>query len=100
MYRLLVSVLFLMILPNIYVVAGPVYEVRESNVKFHSKAPKELISAASGKLTGVVDIERKSFAFRIAVTSFEGFNSPLQREHFNENYMETVQFLDGDGPPA
>jgi polyisoprenoid-binding protein YceI len=72
--------------------AGPVYEVRESSVKFRSKAPKELISAASGKLTGIVDVTRRTFAFRIAITSFEGFNNSLQREHFNENYMESAQF--------
>jgi polyisoprenoid-binding protein YceI len=74
------------------VLAGPIYEVKESKVKFRSKAPKELISAASGKLSGVVDVQRRSFAFKISIASFEGFNSPLQRDHFNENYMETSQF--------
>lgn len=90
--RLLVFSLFIFFLPLSTAIAAPIYEVGESRVKFHSKAPKELISAASGKLAGVVDLERRSFAFRISVASFEGFNSPLQREHFNENYMETVQF--------
>jgi polyisoprenoid-binding protein YceI len=73
-------------------IAGPIYEVRESKVKFRSKAPKELISAASGRMSGVVDVEHRSFAFKIGIASFEGFNSPLQRDHFNENYMETNQF--------
>src|SRR4051812_39415281 len=92
MNRLLLCFVLCMGLSYTYVAAGPVYEVSESNVKFRSKAPKELISAASGKLKGIVDPEHKSFAFRIDITSFEGFNSPLQREHFNENYMETPQF--------
>ena len=26
------------------------------------------------------------------VKTFEGFNSPLQREHFNENYMESKKY--------
>jgi hypothetical protein len=72
--------------------SGPIYEVKGSVVKFHSRAQKELISAGSGKMAGVVDVSRRVFAFRIAIASFEGFNSPLQREHFNENYMETTQF--------
>lgn len=72
--------------------AQPVYEVKESSVKFRSKAPKELISATTGKMTGVVDAERRAFAFKISIPTFEGFNSPLQREHFNENYMESAVY--------
>lgn len=30
----------------------------------------------------------KTFAFSVSNRSFRGFNSPLQLEHFNENYME------------
>ena len=26
--------------------------------------------------------------------SFQGFNSPLQKEHFNENYVESDKFPD------
>ena len=92
MYRLLLSALVFVFLPLGGIVAAPVYMVSESSVKFHSKAPKELISAASGRMSGVVDAERRTFAFRISIMSFEGFNSPLQREHFNENYMESNQF--------
>ena len=73
-------------------IAQSAYEIKESKVKFRSKAPKELISAATGKMTGIVDVNRRAFAFKIGIASFEGFNSPLQREHFNENYMETSEF--------
>lgn len=90
--RQLLLLLLLGLLPIGKVNAAPVFSVKESSVKFRSRAPKELISAASGELTGVVDIGRRAFAFRIAIVSFEGFNSPLQREHFNENYMESAQF--------
>jgi polyisoprenoid-binding protein YceI len=72
--------------------AQTVFEIKESSVKFRSKAPKELISATTGKMQGVVDVDRRAFAFKISISSFEGFNSPLQREHFNENYMETFLF--------
>lgn len=29
----------------------------------------------------------RSFAVQVPVVEFQGFNAPLQREHFNENYM-------------
>jgi len=72
--------------------AQQVYEVSSGTIKFNSKAPQELIHASSDNLMGVIDMERKTFAFKIGISSFMGFNSPLQREHFNENYMETEVF--------
>ena len=72
--------------------AQPVYEVQEGEVKFYSEASEEIIKAFSGDLKGVIDFSKKTFAFKIAISSFEGFNSALQREHFNENYMETTSF--------
>jgi polyisoprenoid-binding protein YceI len=69
-----------------------IYEVSKGLVRFHSDAPQELIRAQSGQLRGAMNVEKKSFAFRVRTTSFEGFNSPLQREHFNENYMESARF--------
>jgi len=35
-----------------------------------------------------------NFAFVVTIQSFQGFNSNLQREHFNEKYMETDKFYD------
>jgi polyisoprenoid-binding protein YceI len=43
-------------------------------------------------MRGKFDITKKLFAFTVKVISFSGFNSPLQKVHFNENYMETVQY--------
>ena len=88
--RRLVLIIFLMC-PSV-VWAQRVYEINNGRISFHSDAPKELISASSGSLRGMIDIERKIFAFKIGIGSFMGFNSPLQREHFNENYMETSLF--------
>src|ERR1043165_8743752 len=68
------------------------FQVSRGVVRFHSDAPQELIRAASEELKGVIDVRKRTFAFRIPITSFQGFNSPLQREHFNENYMESVRF--------
>ena len=69
-----------------------VYETTSGVVRFHSDAPQELIKASSNQLKGIIDIRKKTFAFRVGISSFLGFNSPLQREHFNENYMETSFF--------
>jgi hypothetical protein len=66
-----------------------IYEVSSGTIGFHSDAPQELIRATSDKMKGVIDIQKRTFAFRLDITSFVGFNSPLQREHFNENYMES-----------
>jgi len=71
---------------------GDVYEVRAGKVHFSSEAPKELISASSNQIKGALDARKKTFAFRIDISSFVGFNNALQRGHFNENYMESNMF--------
>ena len=62
------------------------------SIDFVSNAPLEIIDAASPELKGIIDISNNEFAFTVPIISFEGFNSPLQREHFNENYLESSQF--------
>ena len=69
-----------------------IYAVKSGQVNFSSEAPKELISASSKKLKGILDIEKRTFAFIIDIVSFTGFNNTLQREHFNENYMESDKY--------
>ena len=71
---------------------GTKYRVQRGEVRFKSDAPLELIQAKSKLLKGVIDMEERTFAFSVEMNSFEGFNSPLQREHFNENYMETQHY--------
>jgi hypothetical protein len=61
-------------------------------ISFTSDAPLEIIKASSDALRGILDITEQNFAFTIPIESFQGFNSPLQREHFRENYMETTKF--------
>jgi hypothetical protein len=65
---------------------------KNGTIKFVSKAQLELIQASSGKLQGVLDPATNQFAFLIDIKSFEGFNSGLQRQHFNDNYMESEKF--------
>jgi polyisoprenoid-binding protein YceI len=69
-----------------------IYTVKNSTTYFHSNAKFELIKAESSKLKGAIDAGKRTFAFSVDINSFDGFNSPLQKEHFNENYMETDRF--------
>jgi hypothetical protein len=68
------------------------YKITQGSAKFISDAPLELIQAQSLKLTGLLNISDRSFAFSMPMRSFEGFNSELQRTHFNENYVESVKY--------
>ena len=72
--------------------AGAIYVVKKSLVSFHSNTKTELIKASSTQLKGIIDAGKRTFAFSVAMKTFDGFNSPLQKEHFNENYMESDQF--------
>jgi len=71
-----------------------IYTTNNGIVRFRSEAPFELINATSKELKGAIDLSKNNFAFRIRIRSFEGFNSPLQKEHFNENYMESEKFAE------
>jgi len=72
--------------------ASEAYFVKKSLVSFHSNTKQELIKATSDQLRGIIDGEKRTFAFTIALKTFDGFNSPLQKEHFNENYLESDKF--------
>lgn len=67
-------------------------KVEESMVKFISKAPLETIIASSTNLNGILDTTKRDFLFRINMGSFSGFKSPLQKEHFEENYLEIDKY--------
>jgi polyisoprenoid-binding protein YceI len=74
--------------------AASIFEVKKGTIQLHSNAELELIKATTDQLKGLVDTQKKTFAFKISMNSFRGFNSPLQQEHFNENYVETGIFPD------
>lgn len=66
--------------------------IRKSEMSFTSNAELELIKASSDKVQGLIDPSSNQFAFTVDIRSFQGFNSQLQREHFNEKYMESDKF--------
>ena len=61
-------------------------------VHFTSDASLEVINAESSAVHGIVDLEKKTFAVSVKINSFKGFNNALQKEHFNENYLESVKY--------
>ena len=70
------------------------FHATEGKISFRSEAPLELIKASSNSLVGIIDTVKKTFSFKVGINSFEGFNSKTQREHFNENYMQTDKYPD------
>lgn len=62
-------------------------KVARSMVRFTSTAPLETITAANERVKGVLDRTDRTFAVQVPIVDFAGFNAPLQREHFNENYL-------------
>jgi len=68
------------------------FSTKNGAVKFVSEAPLEIIKASSKKLNGILDTKSKSFIFKVAMSSLDGFNSPLQKIHFNENYIESDKY--------
>lgn len=69
--------------------------VDHGTIEFKSEAPLELISASTSSFVGILDLDRNAFAISVPIFSFKGFNSALQREHFNENYMESEKYPKG-----
>jgi len=51
-----------------------------------------MIKAQSSRTNGVIDCTTKNVAFSVLIDTFEGFNSGLQKEHFQENYMESSKY--------
>lgn len=68
------------------------YTTRNAQIDLTSEAQLELIKAASNTVRGLIDPATNQLAFTIDVNSFQGFNSALQREHFNEKYMESEKY--------
>jgi YceI-like domain len=69
-----------------------IYTIKKNQIAFHSNTKTELIKASSTQLKGAIDAGKRTFAFSVAVKTFDGFNSPLQKEHFNENYLESDRY--------
>lgn len=93
--RIALKVFFLLLLTTSTLQAQDqreLWQTSKGEVEFISDAPLELITASSDKLRGVINLEDNIFAFAVNINTFEGFNGPLQQQHFNENYLESNRF--------
>ncbi len=73
---------------------GDYYKTSHGEVSFLSRATLEKIKGHSNELRGVINQRTNSFSFAVALDSFYGFNSELQKEHYSENYVESDYFPD------
>jgi polyisoprenoid-binding protein YceI len=87
-----VPFLFLLLLCSGALRAQSKLAVKKSEMSFTSNAELELIKASSNKVQGLIDPSSNKFAFAVDIRSFQGFNSKLQQEHFNEKYMESDKY--------
>lgn len=65
---------------------------KSGKVTLESDAPLELIEASTKEIRGAINVSDNTFAFTVDAGSLKGFNSPLQQEHFHENYLQSDQF--------
>lgn len=72
--------------------AQSLLEISNGKIRFVSDAPLERIQAEATAVKGLIDLDKSTFAVTVNINSFSGFNGELQREHFNENYLESVRF--------
>ncbi|MEO7987957.1 MAG: YceI family protein [Chryseolinea sp.] len=66
--------------------------VEKALIQFTSNAELEVIKASSDQVQGLIEPSTNKFAFSVRIISFKGFNSELQRVHFNEKYLESERF--------
>ncbi|MEI6060665.1 MAG: YceI family protein [Bacteroidota bacterium] len=92
MHKIIPVLIFLLLAVKTTFAQKGMFLCRAGKVIFISEAPLEIIKASSDKLQGVIDPVKHTFAFSIPTESFKGFNSPLQQEHFYENYLEAKAF--------
>jgi polyisoprenoid-binding protein YceI len=89
-----ISILIFLVFVGFTAQAQKKFTTDKGEMTFTSNATLEVIKASSHKIQGIVDPTNGQFAFIVKIQSFEGFNSNLQKEHFNEKYMETDKFYD------
>lgn len=90
--RIVIVVCVILFFCSSYKVPVIIFNISNGNIAFSSDAPLEMIKASSKELKGLIATEKKQFAFSIKIKSFKGFNSAVQREHFNENYLESDKY--------
>lgn len=91
-----VRIISLLLLLAVFVAAfkpvSGIYTTKSGKISFRSDAPLELIRVSSDRMYGKFNPQTKDFAFNVRIRTFKGFNSAMQEEHFNENYLESDKY--------
>ena len=90
--RIFITLLAIIFLGSSFKEPLNIFNVQKSAISFRSDAPLELIKATSSELRGIIETDKKEFAFSVSIKSLQGFNSSVQKEHFNENYLESDKY--------
>lgn len=86
-----IFLVLMLVMTNIQL-SAQIYMTKKGTVSFVSEAPLEIIKARSSELSGAINLADNKFAFVVSNKTLQGFNSPLQQEHFYENYMEVDKY--------
>jgi len=69
--------------------------ISSSTISFFSDGLLEDIAAVNTASQAILNLADGAFVLRIPITSFE-FPNQLMQEHFNENYLESEKFPQGE----
>ena len=92
--RLSLIIVILTSFSSLFAQRGKIFSTTTGTINFKSDAPFEMIKASSNEMAGLLDTDKKTYAFKVKIQSFQGFNSDLQKVHFNENYMQSNLYPD------
>lgn len=92
MKQILTLIVFLVLATGFNYAQEDMYMSDHGSLDLKSEAPLEIIECESKSLRGIINPSTKSFAFSVNISSFQGFNSDIQRTHFMENYMEQKKY--------
>ena len=90
--NLSISIIAGLICLSFYLPSSGVYTIQNSNVSFLSAASFGKIKGVSDKMTGTLDVAKRTFDFKIPACSFEGFLNPTQKKHYCEKFVEGAKY--------
>lgn len=71
------------------------YFTKSGRITFYSNAPMEDIEASTRTAAAVLDAASGTLQFSVLMKSFD-FKKALMQEHFNENYVESDTYPNGE----
>src|ERR687890_520863 len=71
------------------------YYTKSGRITFYSNAPLEDIEASTKTVAALLDATTGTLQFSVVMKSFE-FKKALMQEHFNENYVESDKYPNGE----